>query len=178
MPRVPAALCDTGAWLLACAAGALEAAGLAPPVVSYVASGSVAADNCCVSADGAAEGQLTVRFVRLFVVAIPSAGQVVGPAPCAGHSAVAEWEVQLWRCADVPEVPAPPTEACKALTDLWVLTTGLTCCFQHNRNPLGWLVEGRSVGPEGTCVGSALTVQTPVGAPCDCHEPALPPVEP
>ncbi|MDI9829684.1 hypothetical protein [Streptomyces sp. KAU_LT] len=189
---------DAAEAVLGCVCAALQDAGAEVdgqpgcPCRSCVVPGIVAWDSCedpCgqVPAD-AAGGQLTVSVLRLYsstdfpaVDRAPATG-TRGKLTCqVPASAAVELLITLLRCAPTVDGNAcPPSceelgEAARILhTDMVVVRNALECCLpsssDHRRGRVVFIGEGRTVGPEGGCVG--LEQRVTVALPgCACPTP-------
>jgi len=129
----------------------------------------IAHDNCC---SGETQGQLTINLVRLFSSRSFPVESIGVPNNCNDPLTVAEFNVEITRCAPGPDNQGnPPTceqqenTARQNMRDAVAVRDGVTCCLRADAMEalLGpgvqWAFgDQRTVGPAGGCVGSALTV--------------------
>jgi hypothetical protein len=148
-----------------------------PPGRACVVPGAaVAWDDCCA-------GQLAVAITRTYLSDNFPAEYGGGPqgqtGPCDPPWLVAELLVQLVRCSPTldeqgnpPDCVALDANAYQLLEDGWVVRKGVSC-------RLGELVDAdllvdwrlgpqQSLGPEGGCAGSQLTVLVCLDNACQC----------
>ncbi|MER7841671.1 hypothetical protein ABTY98_38750 [Streptomyces sp. NPDC096040] len=193
---------DAAEAVLGCVCAALqEAAGQVDgqpgcPCRTCLVPGTVAWDSCddpCNEAPaGGAGGQLSVNVARLFPSTdFPTADRTLPPTQargrltCATPPAMAvELVVTLLRCAPTfDEGGCPPPcdalgEAARILhTDMVVVRNALECCLpatgEQRRGRVVFVGEGRTVGPQGGCVG--LEQRVTVALPgCGCPQEGTP----
>jgi hypothetical protein len=158
-----------GNALLDCVCQALAMTpGGCPPRIGAVPGTEVVADNCC---DG--QGQLTVNIVNVY----PSLNF---PVPYAGENAncnipydVVSYNVLVLRCAPVGTPDYPPDTgklddaARLTMMDIVAMRAGASCCL-NDRTAMTTMIGNETyrwvfgdhltVGPEGGCAGSSMSV--------------------
>lgn len=138
-----------------------------PCAAGLVAGGGIAADHCCAAetADGEpCEGQLTVRVADVYPTeTFPQPRQSAIPADGVSPWAVA-LEVSVLRCAPAMAADGSPPSmaeqmgaAERALADAGLLRHVLTA-FAINADTAHTFGQLTPLGPDGGCVGSAVTV--------------------
>lgn len=146
------------------------AAGLAPPCVAGLVSGSaIVADYCCEGTDAAGnacQGQLTVRVSNVFPTAVfPNPRQdaiPVGGVDGDGSSWAVELEVAVLRCAPVmdedglpPSIADQQSSALTVMGDAALIRQAVTG-FAISRDQAHIFGQYSPLGPEGGCVGSGV----------------------
>lgn len=133
-----------------------------------VPGNNVAWDSCCEKG-----GQAWVLIPDGFpTTSFPAADPTGLRLTCNGIQTFAvNIEVGVLRCVcfDMCNCEKKEQNALAVFSDLEAVLTGIMCCFNADSDDckLDWRIQSfRTLGPEGGCAGSAVTLVVDAGRPC------------
>lgn len=165
----PTLLYDLAREILDYAAQAITESGLVVPERKAVVSGAIAAwDDCC-------PGQITSRVQRIYRAdAFPAEATDVRSLGCDETTLAAVFTVEFTRCAPTPDDSGtPPTAQVLSANAQEVLLHALAVyrgvwCWATAHEEYAVVGGMDPLGPDGGCVGYAVSVTVDVGNVCPC----------
>lgn len=136
-----------------------------------------AAAECDCTCDGGGQGSAWIRLASLTPVATSSSRNQLVVEPCSHGNYQVAVEIGVWRKAvllddDGGTAPDSVYDAHTRglLDDTAALRRALQCCDWLQRRELPWSIDSISpIGPEGGCVGVALTARI-TNQSCACPD--------